>query len=82
LGDVPESHHAVDDHGPITPTNHTHINTFSSTDIIWILAGVWSSLFLGALDGKSTVLPNVRKVTCLLFRHRCGNTHDSDWQLL
>jgi len=25
----------------------------SRTDLIWILAGLWSAVFLGALDGKS-----------------------------
>ena len=64
VGEVPESYNAVDDNEAITSTNHTHVNTFSRTDIIWILAGVWSALFLGALDGWSAVSPNVRKITC------------------
>lgn len=28
------------------------LNAFSQSDICWILAGLWSAVFLGALDGK------------------------------
>lgn len=66
LREVPESYNAVDDDGPVTPTNHTHVNKISRADIIWILAGVWSSLFLGAFDGWFSVSPNAQEITgCL-----------------
>lgn len=30
------------------------LNQFSTSDVCWILAGLWSAVFLGALDGKSS----------------------------
>jgi hypothetical protein len=34
----------------------------SKTDLIWVLAGLWSAVFLGALDGKhnGTALRSLR----------------------
>ena len=29
------------------------LNKFSTTDLCWILGGLWSAVFLGALDGWS-----------------------------
>lgn len=38
----------VDDDPPL-------LNQFSGIDLFWILTGLWSAVFLGALDGKSSI---------------------------
>jgi hypothetical protein len=57
LEDVPPSYHTIDDvDEAISPTDSdvetTLANKFSRVEICWILAGLWSAVFLGALDGK------------------------------
>jgi hypothetical protein len=37
---------------PGTPPEDVVLNKVSRGDLIWILAGLWSAVFLGALDGK------------------------------
>ncbi|KAF8974403.1 vacuolar amino acid permease [Flammula alnicola] len=63
LAERPPSYHSTDDVNPSppSPTNSEPddappINNFSKTDIRWILAGLWSAVFLGAFDGKGTVV--------------------------
>jgi len=56
LEDVPPSYHTIDDvDEAISPTDSdvetTLANKFSRVEICWILAGLWSAVFLGALDG-------------------------------
>jgi|SRR5882762_2368501 len=36
------------------------LNKFSTTDLYWILAGTWSGVFLGALDGRSHSLYRIQ----------------------
>ena len=57
LEERPPSYHSTDDVNnnppPIDP-----INKFSRADTIWILAGLWSGVLLGAFDGTlPTCLP-------------------------
>lgn len=58
LEDGPPSYRSVDDvsnapHSPDEPSQSpvTNINVFSRTDLIWMLAGLWSGVLLGAFDG-------------------------------
>jgi hypothetical protein len=53
LEDPPPSYHATDDVDDVAlPTEDAlPMNNFSRVDTIWILAGVWSPVFLGAFDG-------------------------------
>lgn len=43
----------VDNEGPTTEESSQLINQYSTTDLCWILGGLWSAVFLGALDGWS-----------------------------
>ncbi|PSR73635.1 hypothetical protein PHLCEN_2v10554 [Hermanssonia centrifuga] len=36
---------------PSSPVDFTPFNKVSKTDLAWVLAGLWSAVFLGALDG-------------------------------
>ena len=36
---------------PPTPPEFAPLNKVSKTDLAWVLAGLWSAVFLGALDG-------------------------------
>lgn len=58
LEDSPPSYHSIDDSDdePITPPSK-----YSRSDIIWILAGLWSAVFLGAFDGTvvATLLTDI-----------------------
>ncbi|KAI0692642.1 hypothetical protein BC835DRAFT_1416396 [Cytidiella melzeri] len=47
------SYHATYDHSspPPTPTEYAPAHKISQTDLAWVLAGLWSAVFLGALDG-------------------------------
>ncbi|TFK76081.1 vacuolar amino acid permease [Pluteus cervinus] len=63
LEDRPPSYHSVrDDHvdedaesPPYSDATPPPLNTFSKSDTCWILAGLWSGVFLGAFDGKSSL---------------------------
>ncbi|KAL0949623.1 hypothetical protein HGRIS_009668 [Hohenbuehelia grisea] len=65
LVDSPPSYHTLDDDfdEPISPTDLYPPQTtkFSQADICWILAGLWSAVFLGALDGTivATLLTDI-----------------------
>lgn len=47
----------------VAPSDDEHVppplNQFSPADLRWILAGLWSAVFLGALDGKPSTRPRV-----------------------
>ncbi|CAL1702255.1 unnamed protein product [Somion occarium] len=45
------SYSSVDDVDPTPVTPVTPLNKVSRTDLIWVLAGLYSAVFLGALDG-------------------------------
>ncbi|EIN10661.1 vacuolar amino acid permease [Punctularia strigosozonata HHB-11173 SS5] len=50
----PPSYHAVDDSDADTSSDVSSapmLNQVSRSDLAWILAGLWSAVFLGALDG-------------------------------
>ncbi|KZT12978.1 vacuolar amino acid permease [Laetiporus sulphureus 93-53] len=47
---TPESYRSADDLGAATPPSAS-LNKASGTDLAWVLAGLWSAVFLGALDG-------------------------------
>jgi len=52
----PPYYHSVDDDDVAEPSSPIAdqpplLNNFSSVDVAWILAGLWSAVFLGALDG-------------------------------
>jgi len=53
LEDPPPSYHATDDVDDVAlPTEDAPpVNNFFRADTIWILAGVWSPVLLGAFDG-------------------------------
>ena len=53
LDDPPPSYHATDDvDDDVLPAEDAQpINKFSRADTLWILAGVWSPVLLGAFDG-------------------------------
>lgn len=56
LEEAPPSYRSVDDvNDGISSTDYNEnappINQFSRADIFWILAGLWSGVFLGAFDG-------------------------------
>lgn len=59
------------------------INKFSNKDLCWILAGLWSAVFLGALDGSFTFNRSVFDSLCKLgyHRHDRSNSLDSNRQL-
>lgn len=47
------SYDACDDASvPPTPVEGAPQNKISRGDLTWVLAGLWSAVFLGALDGK------------------------------
>jgi hypothetical protein len=51
---IPSPHHLANDvseHSPDPEVFHV-----SRMDLVWILAGLWSAVFLGALDGKHSVV--------------------------
>ena len=50
LEERPPSYHSTDDVNNLPPPIDA-INKFSSADKIWILAGLWSGVLLGAFDG-------------------------------
>lgn len=61
LGERPNndnaSYHSTSS-GTITPTTSPESvpdNKISRIDLIWVLAGLWSAVFLGALDGMFSV---------------------------
>ena len=50
LEERPPSYHSTDDVNNVPPPIDA-INKFSRADTIWILAGLWSGVLLGAFDG-------------------------------
>jgi hypothetical protein len=49
----PRNHLTNDDLGrPFSDTPDPEVFRVSRMDLIWVLAGLWSAVFLGALDGK------------------------------
>lgn len=51
-----QSYDATDDSTlPPSPADYTPLTKVSRTDLAWVLAGLWSAVFLGALDGECTV---------------------------
>ncbi|KAF7797522.1 hypothetical protein EIP86_008722 [Pleurotus ostreatoroseus] len=55
-----ESAHTVygDDDLPPSPTEYGSLNKISRADLFWVLAGLWSAVFLGALDVLSELTPS------------------------
>lgn len=41
-----------DGNSPPTPSEYTACSKISRVDLAWVLAGLWSAVFLGALDGE------------------------------
>jgi hypothetical protein len=61
LQDLPSTYNALDDGECASDTStlaepedvdSLPLNKFSKADVRWILAGLWSAVFLGALDGN------------------------------
>ena len=58
LEEAPPSYHSIDDlddriPSPIESESEPFVlNKFSRAETCWILAGLWSAVFLGALDGS------------------------------
>lgn len=46
------SYSSVDDEDSSPPTPVAPINKISPSDLAWVLAGLYSAVFLGALDGS------------------------------
>ena len=47
-------------------------NKISRADLVWVLMGLWSAVFLGALDGKWTIrIPHVE--ACMVSGHPSVN---------
>lgn len=44
---------------PPTQIEHTASSKISRADLAWVLAGLWSAVFLGALDGEYSFLESV-----------------------
>lgn len=52
LSDAESAHTVYDDDDlPPSPTDYAPVNKISRADLFWVLAGLWSAVFLGALDG-------------------------------
>lgn len=51
LDDVDESASDTSTLGELENIEAPPLNKFSTVDTCWILAGLWSAVFLGALDG-------------------------------
>lgn len=51
---VPQSYDSLEDESalPPSPTDFAPPSKVSKADLAWVLAGLWSAVFLGALDGK------------------------------
>lgn len=48
-----QSYDAADDSSlPPSPTEYAPSSKASDSDLAWVLAGLWSAVFLGALDGE------------------------------
>lgn len=63
--EVPPSYDSIHDDSPSTPPDAETppLNKFSRADVCWILAGLWSAVFLGALGVFSVqVKPDVTDV--------------------
>ncbi|OBZ77059.1 Multidrug resistance protein fnx1 [Grifola frondosa] len=46
-----DSYNSLDDATASTPPVPVSLNKISRADLMWVLAGLWSAVFLGALDG-------------------------------
>lgn len=58
-------------------------NRVTGVDLAWVLAGLWSAVFLGALDGKPFHGPYSRtREVCTCPRNHCRDAAGTDWQLL
>ena len=57
--DVPQSYDAMEDESslPQSPVEFKAPNKVSKGDLAWVLAGLWSAVFLGALDGRERARP-------------------------
>lgn len=54
----------------------------SRADLVWVLAGLWSAVFLGALDGVVVFAQLICKRELKpLRRDDCGYAYDAYWQL-
>lgn len=53
--DHPHSYHSASSSRTQSPepAEPPSLNKISRSDLIWVLAGLWSAVFLGALDGVS-----------------------------
>lgn len=51
------SYDGEDETLPSSPVDYAPLNKVSRSDLIWVLAGLWSAVFLGALDGEQYQSP-------------------------
>jgi hypothetical protein len=60
-------------------------NKISRADLIWVLAGLWSAVFLGALDGPFPLADHLghrHQLLNLQNRNHRRYSLDADWKLL
>jgi hypothetical protein len=62
---------------PIPDSPNPEVFRVSRIDLVWILAGLWSAVFLGALDGKHrrAFLPSQCYTIC---RHDCCHPYGAN----
>jgi len=70
--------------------NHAHqeltspVNKYSTADIYWMLTGIWSGVFLGALDSWFNllywILNWLNQRVCLWQRHHCSHSFGTYWR--
>jgi len=82
LEEAPPSYRSVDDvNDGISSTDYNEnapsINQFSGADTFWILAGLWSGVFLGAFDGMFTVTW-LNMLSSLQHLHRYSRCHTAN----
>lgn len=80
LANPPPVYHSVQ--ADVPQESQPPLNHFSTVDLYWVLGGLWSAVFLGALDGKSsgTVIPQVAEHS-VHYRYNCCNTFDPNRKL-
>jgi hypothetical protein len=71
LKDSPPTYYrSVDDDDVVEPSSPIEdpplLNNFSNVDVAWILAGLWSAVFLGALGSFLIIIPRPQTVTDLM----------------
>lgn len=77
------SYNSVDDVDSSPAPSVVQIDKISQRDLVWVLAGLYSAVFLGALDGNlRRVAFEFGRVTEPPFRHHRRNTTFPDRQLL